>query len=263
MSRTLLRRAAALSLAVPLGLAACTREGPASRDTVAGAAAPSPSAPRGRLEDLDAVRFRALAEEKKGLLLDVRTAGEVAAGKLPGASHIDVSDPRARKRFALLPHDWPIFVYCASGARSAAAGRMLQELGFAEVYNLEGGIYAWQRNGFPVERPAGAAAARGAGGLTPEAFDGLRKSEQRLLVDFQTPWCEPCVRMAPVLDALAESWKGRAKVLRVDIDQSDALAAREKVEGVPLLVLYVGGQERWRHSGEVSREVIEQALAKP
>lgn len=259
MSRTFLLRAVTLCLAAPLGLAACTR----SEAAFAAGGAAAPSAPRGKVEDLGAARFRALADEKKGLLLDVRTAGEVATGKLPGASHIDVSDPRAQKRFALLPRDWPIFVYCASGSRSAVAARMLQELGFAEVYNLEGGLFAWRRNGFPIERPAGAAAARGVAGLTPEAFDGLRKSEKRLLVDYQTPWCEPCVRMAPVLDALAESWKDRAKVLRVDIDQSDALAAREKVEGVPLLVLYVDGQERWRHSGEVAREVIEQALAKP
>jgi rhodanese-related sulfurtransferase len=219
-----------------------------------------PAAKAGLVAHLDATRFRALAEQKGGLYLDVRTPGEVASGVLPGASTIDISDGRFQQRAALLSRSRPVFVYCASGYRSRGAAQTLHDLGFAEVYNLEGGVYSWRRSGFPLDRPSGAVAS--AAGLSPEAFDGLRRSEKRLLVDFQTPWCEPCKKMAPVVDALAESWKGRARVLRVDVDQSEALAGREKVEGVPLLVLYVDGKERWRHSGELPLAAVEAELAK-
>ena len=51
--------------------------------------------------------------------------------------------------------------------------------------------------------------------------------------------------------------------MKVDIDVSEALAAREKIQGVPVFVLYVDGQERWRHSGELSREALEVVLGQP
>jgi thioredoxin 1 len=93
-------------------------------------------------------------------------------------------------------------------------------------------------------------------GVTPEAFDALIKKDKRLLVDFHTPWCTPCQKMVPVVDALKS-----VKVLEVDLDQSEALGTREKVQGVPVFVLYVDGKERGRLFGEQTRDALE-ALAK-
>lgn len=225
------------------------------------AASSAQAMPGGTLEHVDALRFRALAEQKGGLYLDVRTPGEVATGRIPGASTIDVTDAGFRRRFELLPRTRPIFVYCATGSRSAAVARILHQMGFAEVYDLQDGLFAWRRYGFPLEQAAGA--APGAPGLTPEAFDSLLRSERRLLVDYQAPWCEPCIRMAPMIEGVSQAWKGRARVVRVDVDQSQALASRERVEGVPMLVLYVDGKERWRHAGELPREAVEAELARP
>lgn len=50
-------------------------------------------------------------------------------------------------------------------------------------------------------------------------------------------------------------------MLRVDVDRSEALVRREKIEGVPVLVYYVDGKERWRHAGELTRAAIEAELA--
>ena len=69
--------------------------------------------------------------------------------------------------------------------------------------------------------------------------------------------------MSPVVDAVAGAFKDKVRVIKVDIDQSEALALREKISGVPVLVLYVDGKERWRKSGETPREVIEAELVKP
>ena len=215
----------------------------------------------GRLEHLGPQDFKAAAEQKNGLYLDVRTPGEVARGQLPGATVIDINDPRFDQKVALLPKDRPIFVYCASGARSSAAGEMMVRMGFPEVYELVGGIGGWARNGYPLERPSNPPPA--APGLQPAELDALLASDARVLVDYQTPWCTPCKRMAPVMDALGEAWKGKVRVVRVDVEQSEALAAREKVESVPTLVLYVGGKERWRKAGELPRETIEAELGKP
>ncbi len=218
--------------------------------------------PVGRLQQLGAEEFKSLAAQKGGLFLDVRTPGEVARGHLPNASVIDINDARFEQKLAVMQKDKPVFVYCASGARSSAAAERMVRMGFVEVYNLMGGIGAWNRAGFPIERSEEALAAS-TEGMRADTFDLALASENRLLVDFHTPWCAPCRRMAPVVDELAERWKGKVKVLKVDVDQSEPLALREKIVGVPVLVFYVDGKERWRQSGETSREVIEAELAKP
>lgn len=206
-------------------------------------------------EDLAPAPFAAQLQAQHGLLLDVRTPGEVARGKLAGASVIDFNGPKFEQKVALLARDRPVFVYCASGNRSGQAATLMGKLGFTQVYNLGGGIRAWTAAGLPVE-PGGEAVVAAGEGVTPEAFDALIKKEKRVLVDFHTPWCTPCQKMAPIVDAL----KG-VRVIKVDLDASEALATREKVQGVPLFVLYVEGKERARLSGEQTREALE-ALAK-
>lgn len=215
----------------------------------------------GSAANLDPPSFNRLAQEKRGLVLDVRTPAETAQGHLPGASFIDVRDPQFEKKASRIDKQRPVFVYCASGGRSATAASTLQRLGFKEVYNLAGGIRAWKSAGLPVETSAAPSTPSSAAPLSIEAFDALLAKDSRVLADFQTPWCTPCQTMAPIVEALREKWAGKATVIRVDVDQSDALAARERIEGIPTFVLYVGGKERWRQTGEVPRDVLEAQLA--
>ena len=100
--------------------------------------------------DVDARRARELVEAGEVALLDVRTAEEVAQGKLPGAQHIPVDELPARR--GELPRDGrPLLVYCAMGGRSAAACELLGAEGRDGLLNLAGGIGAWQG---PLERPS-------------------------------------------------------------------------------------------------------------
>ncbi|MDP2275165.1 MAG: thioredoxin domain-containing protein [Archangium sp.] len=206
-------------------------------------------------EDLAPAQFKQQLEAQHGLVLDVRTPGEVARGKLPGASVIDFNAPKFEQRVSLIARDKPVFVYCAKGGRSAQAAALMTKLGFTRVYNLSGGIGAWAAAGLPLENAT--APVSSGEGLTPEAFDALIKKEKRVLVDFQTQWCTPCQKMGPIVDAL----KG-VKVIKVDLDASEALAAREKVQGVPVFVLYADGKERARLSGEQTREALEALVKK-
>ncbi len=83
-------------------------------------------------------------------ILDVRTAQEVAGGTLPGALNIDFFAPDFASQLARLDKAKPVFVYCAVGGRSAKATQQLQQLGFKTVYNLTGGMQAWQQANYPV-----------------------------------------------------------------------------------------------------------------
>jgi len=86
-----------------------------------------------------------LASSKKAVLLDVRTLEEVAAGKIADAQHLDFYADSFQDDLKKLDKDQPYLVYCKSGGRSAKAARMMQDLGFKEIYNLEGGYTAWKQ----------------------------------------------------------------------------------------------------------------------
>lgn len=75
------------------------------------------------------------------ILLDVRQPEEYAAGHIPGARLISLGD--LFKRMGEIEPDKPVLVYCAIGGRSRVAAQMLAEEGFREIYDLAGGIKAW------------------------------------------------------------------------------------------------------------------------
>ena len=80
-------------------------------------------------------------------LVDVRSDGEVARGVIPGMTHIPMHMIPIKAEE--LDSSRPVVVYCASGARSAQVGYYLVQNGFADVYNLVGGIQAWAQQ-YPV-----------------------------------------------------------------------------------------------------------------
>ncbi len=84
-------------------------------------------------------------------LLDVRTKEEWNAGHLKGAKLATVTEEGflAKAKAALDPEK-PVLVYCRSGKRSEKAAKELRKAGFSPVYELQGGIVAWEKAGKPV-----------------------------------------------------------------------------------------------------------------
>lgn len=66
--------------------------------------------------------------------------------------------------------------------------------------------------------------------------------QQPVLVDFFATWCGPCKMLAPTLDEVGAEMDGKAKVYKVDVDQSPDVAGRYGVMSVPTLILFKGGQ---------------------
>ena len=91
------------------------------------------------------------AKSSTGTIIDVRTAGEVAQGKIAGALVIDFYSPDFMNQVNQLSKDQEVYLYCAVGARSEEAARMLLQQGYTKVYHLQGGIQAWSQQGLPVE----------------------------------------------------------------------------------------------------------------
>lgn len=92
------------------------------------------------------------AKHSKGTILDVRTAAEVAQGKIEGALVIDYYSPDFLDQVGQLPKDQELYLYCAVGARSEEAARVLVQQGYTKVYHLQGGIQGWAEQGLPVVR---------------------------------------------------------------------------------------------------------------
>ena len=87
------------------------------------------------------------------VVLDIRTAGEVASGIVDGAVHLDFHGKDFASSLAGLPTDRAILVTCASGGRSTRALPVLQAAGLTDLVHLDGGMNAWRAAGLPVVKP--------------------------------------------------------------------------------------------------------------
>ena len=95
--------------------------------------------------DLSPREFATYLGQPNTVLIDVRTPGEIAGGKIEGAVELDFRGPDFADRLAAIDADKTILVYCASGGRSARAAGMLTAGGARRVYNLKGGYGAWAK----------------------------------------------------------------------------------------------------------------------
>ncbi|BHH83804.1 rhodanese-like domain-containing protein [Desulforhopalus sp. 52FAK] len=92
------------------------------------------------------------ADEKEFVLLDVREPGEVNAGKIEADDYLSIPRGLVEFQFTKKVKDLnkPIVVYCLKGARGVLATQSLKELGYTQVFNLDGGVLAWIEQGHPV-----------------------------------------------------------------------------------------------------------------
>ena len=97
---------------------------------------------------LDATR---LINRNNALLLDLRETKEFEGGKLPNAVHVPLSQLKERGSELARFTKRPVIAYCARGNTSRAAGATLKQLGFAEIYQLQGGLQGWKSAGLPLE----------------------------------------------------------------------------------------------------------------
>ena len=99
----------------------------------------------------------------------------------------------------------------------------------------------------------------------------VQNSAQPVLVDFWATWCGPCRMFGPIVDKLAEDYRGRLKVVRVDIDQNPGLARNFEIRAIPTALLFKKGKVVKGWVGLVSEDdlkvevdkVVKKASKKP
>ena len=98
-------------------------------------------------KDVNVDEFAKLIAKGEGQVLDVRTPAEWENGTIDGAIKINFFDKDFQAQLEKLDKTKPIYVYCKSGGRSGKAAKQMQKMGFKTVYNLLGGITAWNAAG--------------------------------------------------------------------------------------------------------------------
>ena len=100
----------------------------------------------------------ALRDDPSFVLLDIRTPAEVEAGHLPEAEHIDFRGGSFRDEIDTRDREAIYLIYCRIANRSGQAFDMMAQMGFAKVYDMQGGISLWGEFGYPIcEGPLGEA----------------------------------------------------------------------------------------------------------
>lgn len=84
------------------------------------------------------------------------------------------------------------------------------------------------------------------------------QSELPVLVDFWAEWCGPCRMIGPIVDELADSHAGKVKVVKVNVDQNQRIAANYQVRGIPMLLMFKNGKVEATQVGSVGKAQLTQ-----
>lgn len=97
--------------------------------------------------------------------------------------------------------------------------------------------------------------------FTSANFDKeVLKSKVPVLVDFFATWCGPCKMMAPAVEALAAEYEGKAKIGKLDVEESADIAARYGVMMVPTVILFKNGEVVSKNVGLQNKNTLKNAL---
>lgn len=92
------------------------------------------------------------------------------------------------------------------------------------------------------------------------SFNDIINDEKPVLVDFFADWCGPCKMLAPILKDVKAELGDAIKIVKIDVDRNQELAAKYQVRGVPTMMLFKNGKQLWRQSGVLQKHQITEVI---
>lgn len=186
-------------------------------------------------------------------VIDVRTPEEFSSQHIDNAININWNGNDFAAQAQKLDKTKPVFVYCMVGGRSKKASTQLAEMGFAKVYDLQGGIMKWNAAG--LDKPSDKII-----GMCSQEFEDLLKADQKVLINFYADWCAPCKRMAPYMKQMQTDMKGKVNIVRLNADENKTLISQLKIDELPAILYYEGAILKWKHLGFMSENELKKQL---
>lgn len=210
--------------------------------------------PSKTIQTIDAAQY---AEKLKSTgnpqLLDVRTPEEYNTEHIDKAVNVNWNGDDFEAKANKYDKSKPVFVYCKVGGRSAKAADKLAEMGFKEIYNLDGGIMKWNASGNGKQNGRII-------GMCDQEYGELIKSGDKVMIDFNAKWCQPCQKMKPFILKMQAEMKGKVKIVQLDADENKTIVEQLKLDGLPTIIVYEKGKEAWRNTGYISEEDLKKHL---
>lgn len=88
------------------------------------------------------------------------------------------------------------------------------------------------------------------------SFSEIVNSDKPVLIDFYADWCGPCKTLSPIIQEVARDMGDRVRVIKIDVDKNQQLAAKYNIRGVPTMMIFKSGDLKWRQSGVLQKEAI-------
>jgi thioredoxin len=194
-----------------------------------------------------------LTETEDVQLVDVRTPEEYQEGHLKNARNYNINGGDFDTELSLLDKTKPVMVYCLAGGRSAEAAEIMEKKGFAEVYNMKGGMLKWNAANKPTDKNPATPVKKG---MSLSDFKTRVTSDKYVLVDYNAKWCKPCKKIVPMLEGLAEKKKDKLILVKIDADENKELIKENGIEAIPVMELYKDGKLIWKHSGDIDEATL-------